>query len=89
MNASDARQFELTFRPGNAKFNTLAANIGYQYVNLVGNIVVKPRATGRYEKLKSEVIKKLANSHSTRDETPETAPVLEGLEETDRPVNIE
>lgn len=66
MNASDARQFKLIFQPGNAKFNTLAANIAYQYVDLVGDIVVKPRARGRYEKLKSEVIKKLANSDSTR-----------------------
>jgi hypothetical protein len=48
------------------KFNILIANLGYEYLKLVVDVVFEPPATGRYEKMKSELIKKLADSNDTK-----------------------
>ncbi|XP_060813990.1 uncharacterized protein LOC132906137 [Bombus pascuorum] len=48
------------------KFNTLIANVGYECLKLVVDIVFEPPATERYEKMKSELIKKLADSNDMK-----------------------
>lgn len=56
------RQFELScITDDKLKFDTTIKSIGCQYPNLVADIVYDPQETGRYERLKSELIKQLTN----------------------------
>lgn len=43
------------------KYNMVIANLQERYMKLVKNIVLNPPATGRYELLKNELIKRLAH----------------------------
>ncbi|CAK9796161.1 hypothetical protein ANTPLA_LOCUS672 [Anthophora plagiata] len=62
-----------------SKFNITIANLGESYIEQVEDVVINPPATGQYECLKSELIKRLAESDSTR-----VRKLLEGEELGDR-----
>ena len=49
-----------------SKFTAHVANLGDQYLDQIEDIVLDPQAMGRYEKLKSELIKRLVDSDGTR-----------------------
>lgn len=48
------------------KFNVAIANLGKRYIEQVEDIVLDPPGMGRYERLKNVLIKRLADSDSTR-----------------------
>lgn len=49
-----------------AKYNQVITNIGMQHAKEIKDIIVKPPMTHRYEKIKSELIKRLSASHERK-----------------------
>ena len=73
-------QFEVArITSDKSKFTAHVTNFGDQYLDQIEDIVLDPPATGRYEKLKSELIKRLADSDGTRVQL-----LFEGQEMEDR-----
>lgn len=61
------KQFELMHITNDKlKFDTVIKNIGCKHSKLVADIVYDPPETGRYERLKSQLIKELANPNAVK-----------------------